>query len=146
MKKKTYEEAQLPHALDELWFKLREAAPYGLLVDNGGIKPEWEQDYRLLALTAGQGRLAAGEQIISMRAGSVYISPPGENLRAAADTAHRMEMYVFRFQVLADEDFSSRGAAIEPVPAVQSPRRRDPLSRCSSDVAVQDHLRQLEQP
>ena len=51
-----------------------------------------------------------------------------------------MEMYVFRFQVLTDEDFSGGGEAMEPIRRFVGLGERDPLSRSGSDFAVQDHL------
>ncbi|CDN45153.1 hypothetical protein BN871_GN_00200 [Paenibacillus sp. P22] len=114
-------DAPVPHTLDDLWFKLRDAAPCGIEVDNGRLKPEWEGDFRLIALTAGAGRLVAGERSIPLRAGSVYISFPGEPLRATADSAHRMEMFIFRFSVLKDSaaDRGATEAVKDPFPRVE---------------------------
>lgn len=108
-------ETPVPQTLDDIWFKLRDAAPFAAVVEDSQVRPEWERDCRLIAVIGGQGKLMAGDVIIPLKSGMVYMSPPGEKLRICADPAYRLETYLFRFQALALEGPSGT--------AVQLPRK-----------------------
>ncbi|OXM14836.1 hypothetical protein CGZ75_18380 [Paenibacillus herberti] len=104
-------EALILQALDEIWFKLRDAAPFAAVVDHSQVRPEWESDCRLIAVTGGQGKLITGDRQIPLKSGMVYMSAPGEKLRVCADSAYRLEMYLFRFQALVPD--AHEGAALQ---------------------------------
>ncbi|QGG54494.1 AraC family transcriptional regulator [Paenibacillus sp. B01] len=144
------QELPMPRGLDEIWFKLRDAAPFGA-AGLTPVRPEWQSDFRLVAVTGGQGMLAAGDRAVPLRSGVVYISPPGENLRADVAAAYRLEMYVFRFQALTPDETDS-GAVPLPRHAPEIPLAGEPLpypatalvSLCKTVCACRSSLDPLE--